>query len=66
MGRELGWATPGLPSSWLAPRAPRSLPQGRDDLGRPLLRRALAIQEAQLGPDHPDVLAIRDVLEEDA
>jgi hypothetical protein len=37
--------------------------QGRDDVGRPLLERALAIQEAALGPDHPDVLAIRDVLE---
>lgn len=40
-------------------------PQGRDDIGRPLLQRALRIQEAQLGPDHPDVLAIRDVLEEE-
>lgn len=40
-------------------------PQGRDDLGRPLLQRALGIQERHLGPDHPDVLAIRDVLEEE-
>jgi centrosomal protein CEP104 len=36
--------------------------QGRDAVGRPLLERALAIQEALLGPDHPDVQAIRDVL----
>lgn len=36
--------------------------QGRDELGRPLLERALAIQEKALGPDHPDVMAIRDVL----
>jgi centrosomal protein CEP104 len=36
--------------------------QGHDDLGRPLLERALVIQEAALGPDHPDVQAIRDVL----
>ena len=39
--------------------------QGRDDLGRPLLQRALRIQEAHLGPDHPDVQAIRDVLLEE-
>ena len=38
------------------------LMQGRDDVGRPLLERALRIQEAALGPDHPDVVAIRDVL----
>jgi centrosomal protein CEP104 len=31
-------------------------------VGRPLLERALVIQEAELGPDHPDVLAIKDVL----
>ena len=37
--------------------------QGQDDVGRPLLERALRIQEAALGPEHPDVLAIRDVLE---
>ena len=37
--------------------------QGHDDVGRPLLERALRIQEAALGPEHPDVLAIRDVLE---
>ena len=36
--------------------------QGHDDLGRPLLERALRIQEKALGPDHPDVMAIRDVL----
>lgn len=41
------------------------LMQGRDDLGRPLLERALAIQEQHLGPDHPDVVAIRDVLQEE-
>lgn len=34
-------------------------------MGRPLLERALVIQEATLGPDHPDVVAIRDVLEGD-
>jgi centrosomal protein CEP104 len=39
--------------------------QGRDDLGRPLLQRALRIQQAHLGPDHPDVQAIRDVLLEE-
>lgn len=39
--------------------------QGRDDIGRPLLQRALRIQEAHLGPAHPDVAAIRDVLMED-
>lgn len=38
------------------------LVQGHDAIGRPLLERALAIQEAALGPDHPDVVAIRDVL----
>ncbi len=36
--------------------------QGRDDVGRPLLQRALALQEKLLGPQHPDVVAIRDVL----
>lgn len=39
--------------------------QGHDEAGRPLLCRALVIQEAALGPDHPDVHAIRDVLEGD-
>ncbi len=37
--------------------------QGNDAAGRPLLHKALIIQEAALGPDHPDVQAIRDVLE---
>jgi centrosomal protein CEP104 len=41
------------------------LERGDDDAGRPLLERALAIQEAALGPDHPDVAAIRDVLASD-
>lgn len=36
--------------------------QGRDTVGRPLLERALAIQTKALGPDHPDVIAIKDVL----
>jgi hypothetical protein len=36
--------------------------QGNDDIGRPLLERALGIQERALGPDHPDVQAIKDVL----
>jgi hypothetical protein len=36
--------------------------QGHDAVGRPLLERALMIQETALGPDHPDVIAIRDVL----
>jgi centrosomal protein CEP104 len=36
--------------------------QGHDAIGRPLLERALMIQETALGPDHPDVIAIRDVL----
>jgi centrosomal protein CEP104 len=31
-------------------------------VGRPLLERALVIQEAAMGPEHPDVIAIRDVL----
>ena len=39
--------------------------QGNEAEGRPLLQRALAIQTAVLGPDHPDVAAIRDVLEEE-
>ena len=36
--------------------------QGRDDIGRPLLQRAYDIQNKALGPNHPDVLAIADVL----
>lgn len=36
--------------------------EGEERVGRPLLERALAIQEAALGPDHPDAAAIRDVL----
>ena len=36
--------------------------QGNDAVGRPLLETALAIQEKALGPDHPDVIAIKDVL----
>ena len=36
--------------------------QGRDDVGRPLLERALIVQDKILGHDHPDVVAIRDVL----
>lgn len=39
--------------------------QGNEAEGRPLLQRALAIQTAVLGPGHPDVAAIRDVLEEE-
>jgi hypothetical protein len=31
-------------------------------VGRPLLQRALALQEKLLGSTHPDVVAIRDVL----
>jgi hypothetical protein len=41
---------------------PAVCPQGRDAVGRPLLERALVIQEKALGPDHPDVIAIKDVL----
>jgi len=41
------------------------LPQGDDAVGRPLLERALVIQEKALGPDHPDVIAIKDVLNSD-
>lgn len=37
--------------------------QGNEAMGRPLLERALKIQERALGPDHPDVVAIREVLE---
>jgi centrosomal protein CEP104 len=33
-----------------------------NNLGRPLLQRALELQTNILGPDHPDVDAIRDVL----
>ena len=53
-------------AGWLCglPKKPFTL-QGRDDLGRPLLERALAIQERHLGPNHPDVVAIRDVLAEE-
>ena len=35
---------------------------GRDHIGRPL-ERAKDILESDLGPDHEDVLAIRDVLD---
>ena len=38
------------------------LEQGRDEVGRPLLERALEIQRNNLGPDHPDVIAIMEVL----
>lgn len=41
-----------------------SWPQGNFEVGRPLLERALVIQERALGLDHPDVLAIRDVLDD--
>jgi hypothetical protein len=37
--------------------------QGNEALGKPLLERALRIQEKALGPTHPDVIAIREVLE---
>lgn len=37
--------------------------QGNEALGKPLLERALHIQERALGPNHPDVIAIREVLE---
>lgn len=37
----------------------------RDDIGRPLLERALEIQRQRLGDDHPDVTAILDVLHGD-
>lgn len=39
-------------------------PQGNEAAGRPLLQRALAIQTDRLGPNHEDVIAIREVLEE--
>lgn len=39
-------------------------PQGDEAAGRPLLQRALAIQTDRLGPNHEDVIAIREVLEE--
>ena len=38
--------------------------QGDVEAGRPLLERALVIQEKALGADHPDVIAIKDVLED--
>jgi centrosomal protein CEP104 len=34
----------------------------RDSVGRPLLERALEIQRVNLGENHPDVIAILDVL----
>ncbi len=43
----------------------RAARQGREDAGHPLLRRALAIQTRALGADHPDVVAIREVLEQE-
>lgn len=39
------------------------LDQGRDGVGLPLLKRALAIQTALLGSDHAEVIAIREVVE---
>lgn len=39
------------------------LDHDRLEAGLPLMRRALAIQTALLGPDHPDVVAIREVVE---
>ena len=36
--------------------------QGREEEGRALLTRALANLERTLGPSHPDVLTMRDVL----
>jgi len=39
------------------------LDQGNNDVGRPLLKRALVLQEQALGPSHADVTAIRDVLD---
>jgi centrosomal protein CEP104 len=41
------------------------LEAGRDEVGRPLLERALEIQRKNLGDDHPDVVAILDVLSGD-
>lgn len=41
-----------------------NLVQGKIDVGRSLLQRALVIQEGALGPEHPDVVAIKDVLDE--
>jgi hypothetical protein len=43
-------------------RARPPVPQGHDDVGRPLLQRALAIREAALGRDYADVVDMRDVL----
>lgn len=40
------------------------LESGQDEAGRPLLERALKIQESLMGPHHPDVVAIREVLQE--
>ena len=34
-----------------------------NDVGRPLLERALVLQEQTLGSEHADVAAIRDVLQ---
>ncbi len=39
------------------------LDQGREGDGQTFMRRALAIQTARLGADHPDVVAIREVIE---
>jgi len=53
---------PLLTRRWLLLLQVLHLEQGNDDVGRPLLERALEIQEKALGPDHADVLAIKDVL----
>lgn len=63
LGRLTARRTPPRPPTLLHPPAtPQPVRQGEDEVGRPLLERALDIQERALGPDHPDVVAIRDVL----
>lgn len=37
--------------------------QGRDEEGLHLMQKALAIQTPLLGENHPDVVAIREVIE---
>eukprot|EP00983_Pelagomonas_calceolata_P020298 640661-Pelagomonas_calceolata.AAC.2 len=56
-------AGPGLRSLFVSANMCASV--GDDAVGRPLLERALVIQEKALGPDHPDVIAIKDVLNSD-
>ena len=56
-GAELPESGPPLPALSIC-----HLDRGDNKFGRPRLQRALELQTNILGPDHPDVAAIRDVL----